>query len=113
MQPQRGCVHRRCVPDFRRAAIFVLLRHPYLFSTMVRQPALHDRAFLAEMHSYLSACAKTLSCLPIQIGGVSDHVFLLTCLAPTISIAEFVKELKRSLPAGFNNAGECSAVHAS
>ena len=47
------------------------------------------------MHSYLGGCAKTLGCLPIQIGGVSDHVHLVTTLARTIAIAEFVKEVKR------------------
>jgi REP element-mobilizing transposase RayT len=66
-----------------------------VFSTKGRQPAFHDQAFRAEMHSYLGGCAKTLGCLPIQIGGVSDHVHLLTTLARTVSIAEFVKEVKR------------------
>ncbi|MBN8422353.1 MAG: transposase [Verrucomicrobia bacterium] len=40
-------------------------------------------------------CAKTLDCLPIQIGGVADHVHLLTTLSRTLAIAEFVKEIKR------------------
>lgn len=66
-----------------------------IFSTKGREPAFQNVAFREEMHAYLGGCAKTLGCLPIQIGGVSDHVHLLTTLSRTISIAEFVKEVKR------------------
>ncbi len=37
-----------------------------------------------------------MDCLPIRIGGVDDHVHLLTTLSRTLSIAEFVKEIKRN-----------------
>ena len=66
-----------------------------IFSTKGREPAFQNVAFREEMHACLGDCAKTLGCLPIQIGGVSDHVHLLTTLSRTISIAEFVKEVKR------------------
>jgi putative transposase len=66
-----------------------------VFSTKGREPAFQNPVFREEMHFYLGGCAKTLGCLPIQIGGVSDHVHLLTTLSRTISIAEFVKEVKR------------------
>lgn len=66
-----------------------------VFSTKGREPAFHDASFRAEVHAYLGGCAKTLDCLPIQIGGVADHVHLLTTFPRTIAIAEFVKEVKR------------------
>lgn len=66
-----------------------------VFSTQGREPVFHDAAFRAEVHAYLGGCAKTLDCLPLQIGGVADHVHLLTTLSRTLSIAEFVKEVKR------------------
>lgn len=66
-----------------------------VFSTKGREPAFHDPAFRSEVHAYLGGCAKALDCLPIQIGGVEDHVHVLTTLARTISTAEFVKEVKR------------------
>ncbi|MBX7209771.1 MAG: transposase [Verrucomicrobiaceae bacterium] len=66
-----------------------------VFSTKGREPVFHDAAFRAETHAYLGGCAKSLGCLPIIVGGVADHVHLLTTLSRTIAIAEFVKEVKR------------------
>ena len=67
-----------------------------VFSTKNRAPLLRDSTFRDEMHSYLGGCTKALDCQPIQIGGVEDHVHLLTSLSRTVSIAEFVKEVKRN-----------------
>jgi len=66
-----------------------------VFSTKGRDPAFQNPSFRSEVHAYLGGCAKTLDCLPIQIGGVSDHVHMLTTLSRTLAIAEFVKEVKR------------------
>jgi REP element-mobilizing transposase RayT len=66
-----------------------------VFSTKGRESAFHDPAFRSEVQAYLGGCAKTLDCLPIQIGGVADYVHLLTTLSRTLAIAEFVKEIKR------------------
>ncbi len=66
-----------------------------VFSTKNREAAFHEPGFRAEVHAYLGGCAKSLGCLPVQIGGVSDHVHLLTTLSRTLAIAEFVKEVKR------------------
>lgn len=55
-----------------------------VFSTKSRQSAFEDSAFRSEVHAYLGGCAKALDCLPIQIGGVADHVHLLTTLSRTI-----------------------------
>ncbi|MFZ4766314.1 MAG: IS200/IS605 family transposase [Roseimicrobium sp.] len=66
-----------------------------IFSTKHRVACFQDKPFQQEMHAFLGGCAKSLGCLPIQIGGVSDHVHLLTTLARTVTVAEFVKEVKR------------------
>jgi REP element-mobilizing transposase RayT len=66
-----------------------------VFSTKQRVSCFQDRAFREEAHAFVGGCAKALGCLPIEIGGVSDHVHLLTTLARTTSVAEFVKETKR------------------
>ncbi len=66
-----------------------------IFSTQHRVACFQEKPFRDEVHAYLGGCAKTLNCVPIQIGGVSDHVHLLTTLARTISVADFVKETKR------------------
>lgn len=66
-----------------------------VFSTKERITCFHDRSFRAQVHAYLGGCARTLGCHPIQVGGVSDHVHLLSTLTKTMSVADFVKEVKR------------------
>jgi REP element-mobilizing transposase RayT len=67
-----------------------------IFSTKDRFGFLEDLQIRTDTHSYLAGCAKALGCLPVRIGGVADHVHLLTSLSRTMSIADFVKETKRS-----------------
>ena len=66
-----------------------------VFSTKHRQPVLRDAAMRTELHAYLGGISKTLDCPPIIVGGVADHIHLLGRLARTISLADWVKELKR------------------
>lgn len=66
-----------------------------VFSTKEREPVFQNAEFRAELHAFVGGCAKTLECYPLQIGGVEDHVHLLTTLSRTTAIAEFVKEVKR------------------
>ncbi|MDQ8189255.1 IS200/IS605 family transposase [Roseibacillus persicicus] len=67
-----------------------------VFSTKNRLPFLQDVSLRDELHSYLGGCAKRLDCQPVRVGGVEDHVHLLTVLSRTIAISEFVKEVKRN-----------------
>ncbi|MBB5037039.1 transposase [Prosthecobacter dejongeii] len=76
-----------------------------VFSTQGREPVFQNTAFRDELHAYLGGCAKTLDCLPLQIGGVEDHVHLLTTLSRTITIADFVKEVKRVSTAWIQTRG--------
>ena len=66
-----------------------------VFSTKHRQPFLREEQLRDEMHRYLGGVAKTLGCQPLTVGGVEDHVHLLTTLSRTSTIADFVKETKR------------------
>ncbi len=66
-----------------------------VFSTKDRFPFLANHDLRGEMHAYVGGIAKKLDCEPIRIGGIADHVHLLTTLSRTISIADFVKEVKR------------------
>jgi putative transposase len=66
-----------------------------VFSTKDRRPYLHDRALRNEMHAYLGGILSNLDCQPIIVGGVEDHVHVLSALARTSSPADMVKEIKR------------------
>lgn len=66
-----------------------------VFSTKDRRPFLRDIALRESLHGYLGAISKKLDCAPLRIGGVEDHVHLLFRLSRTITMAEWVKEIKR------------------
>jgi REP element-mobilizing transposase RayT len=48
-----------------------------------------------ELHRYVGGIQANLDCQPILVGGVEDHVHLLSALSRTRSPAEMVKEVKR------------------
>ena len=77
-----------------------------IFSTKSRKPYLKDTDLRGQLHSYLGGTANNLGCQPIRIGGVSNHVHLLTLLSRTLSIAEFVKEIKRVSTAWIQQGGK-------
>jgi putative transposase len=56
---------------------------------------LRDESLRGNLHSFLGGTSKTLECPPIIVGGVEDHIHLLTRFGRTITQAEWVKELKR------------------
>lgn len=72
------------------AAIYVHL----VFSTKSRQPVL-SKDIWAQLHAELGAISKNLGCPPIITGGVEDHIHLLGSMGRSISVADWVKELKR------------------
>jgi REP element-mobilizing transposase RayT len=66
-----------------------------VFSTKERYPFFRDRNLRNEVHSFLGGVSKSLHCPPIIVGGVEDHVHMLSRFGRTISQADWVKELKR------------------
>ena len=50
----------------------------------------------SETHAYLGGISKNLGCDPLIVGGVADHVHILARLGRTITVADWVKEVKRA-----------------
>ena len=67
-----------------------------VFSTRERRPFLRDKSLRDELHRYLGGILANLDCQPVIIGGVEDHVHLLFAHPRTATVADVVKELKRS-----------------
>ncbi len=63
-----------------------------IFSTKERRPFLHDKDLREELHRYLGGILIHLDCAPIRIGGMEDHVHLLSGLSRTREPAAMVKE---------------------
>ena len=67
-----------------------------VFSTKERHPFLLDSTLRAGMHQHLAAVCTQLRCPVIKVGGVEDDVHILARQARTITLAEWVKEIKRT-----------------
>ena len=65
-----------------------------IFSTKDRKPFFQGD-FAQESHKLLAGITNRLECPAIEVGGVADHVHILARQSRTISLAEWVKELKR------------------
>jgi putative transposase len=66
-----------------------------VFSTKDRRPFLRNDALRDELHGYIGGILTNLDCQPILVGGVEDHVHILSTLSRTCQAAEMVKEVKR------------------
>jgi REP element-mobilizing transposase RayT len=67
-----------------------------VFSTKERRSFLRDKSLRDELHRYLGGILGNLDCQSLIIGGVEDHVHLLFTHSRTATVADVVRELKRS-----------------
>jgi REP element-mobilizing transposase RayT len=66
-----------------------------VFSTKDRRRFLREESLRDELHRYLGGILVKLGCQPVIVGGVEDHVHMLSTLSRTCQVAEMVKEAKR------------------
>jgi putative transposase len=65
-----------------------------IFSTKNRQPWL-DSAIRPRMHAYLATICRDLGGEALRVGGVADHVHIVTTLPRTLSQAELIEQIKK------------------
>jgi putative transposase len=66
-----------------------------IFSTKNREPWL-DSGVRLRMHAYLATVCRDLGVDFVQVGGVSDHVHIVTTLPRTLSQAQLVEQIKKT-----------------
>jgi putative transposase len=66
-----------------------------IFSTKDREPWL-DKGVRSRMHAYLATICRDVGSELVHVGGVADHVHIVTTLSRTLSQAEFVEEIKKT-----------------
>ena len=66
-----------------------------VFSTKERRPFLRDPGLRGNAFEFIAGASKKLDCPVLRVGGIEDHVHILARLGRTISIADWVKEVKR------------------
>ena len=66
-----------------------------IFSTKNREPWL-DRQVRQRMHAYLATICRDVGADLVQVGGVADHVHIVTTLPRTISQAQLIEQIKKT-----------------
>jgi putative transposase len=66
-----------------------------IFSTKDRRPFLRSKD-RNEIYAYMAGILKNLACHPIKIGGVEDHVHILSSLSKNIAFSELIGRVKGS-----------------
>jgi REP element-mobilizing transposase RayT len=64
-----------------------------IFSTKNREPLI-PQALDDALYAYIGGVIKEKGGFPILINGVADHVHLLTTLPKTVSISDYVRDIK-------------------
>ena len=67
----------------------------FVFSTKDRVPSFASASLRANLHAYIASVSGQLDCPAIEVGGVADHVHVLTRMSREVSQAEWIKEVKR------------------
>ena len=69
------------------------LHYHIVFSTKNREPWF-SAEFLPKLHAYLGGIIRNMDGHPHAVGGVADHVHVLTGLKPSHRLSDVMRELK-------------------
>ncbi|HEY9114350.1 MAG TPA: IS200/IS605 family transposase [Bacteroidales bacterium] len=72
---------------------YTQIMYQIVFSTKYREHTLR-KADREKLYQYITGLLKNKNCHLYRIGGVSDHLHILTHLHPSISLASLVKDIK-------------------
>ncbi len=77
------------------------LYYHLVWATEERQPLITPERE-PKLYSYIIGKADSLGCIIHAIGGIEDHIHVVTSIPPSLSIADFVKHIKGSSAHQFN-----------
>jgi hypothetical protein len=66
-----------------------------IFSTKDREPWLGSDVG-PRIHAYLATVCRDLGAELVRVGGVADHVHIVTTLPRTVSQAQFIEQIKKT-----------------
>ena len=72
---------------------YTQILYQIVFSTFNHEKTL-DTIKREELYKYISGILKNKKCHLYRIGGVSDHLHIITHLHPSISLASLIKDVK-------------------
>lgn len=65
-----------------------------VYSTKNRKPLLAEN-IRPRLFAYTATVLNSLNCVPVEIGGVADHLHVLCSLSKNLSVAKLVEEVKK------------------
>lgn len=71
------------------------LYYHFVWATKEREPLISEAREFA-LHHYIIGKADALKCIVHAINGTTDHIHLVASIPPTLSVSEFVKNIKGS-----------------
>jgi REP element-mobilizing transposase RayT len=74
---------------------YTRILYQIVFSTRHREKTLTENKREA-LYKHISGIIKNKNCHLYRIGGIEDHIHILTDLHPTLSLSNFVKDIKMS-----------------
>lgn len=72
---------------------YTQILYQIIFSTKHREPVLVTE-HRTDLYKYIWGILKNKNCHLYQIGGVDDHLHILTHLHPSVALADVVKDIK-------------------
>ena len=66
-----------------------------IFSTKNRKAFLQDATLRSDCHQYLGGICRNLDSTALAVGGVADHVHILCRMSRSLSVADFVLNVKK------------------
>lgn len=75
------------------ASTFTCLTYHIIFSTKYRKPTLTD-AVRGETYKYIAGVIANKDSQLIEIGGIDDHVHIVTSCSPRLALADFIRDIK-------------------
>jgi REP element-mobilizing transposase RayT len=72
---------------------YTSLTYHIVFSTKYHKPRLTD-AIRAETYSYIGGIIANKRGQAIEIGGVADHIHIVTSCSPAVALADFIRDIK-------------------
>lgn len=88
----------RCSRHYVSMSAYTDITYHIVFGTKNRVRAL-DQSRREELYRFIWGVLKKRDCHLYRIGGVADHVHILTSLHPSVALADLVKEIKTSTSA--------------
>jgi REP element-mobilizing transposase RayT len=67
-----------------------------VFSTKERRPFLRSEEIRNDIYAYIAGILKNLQCRSIIIGGVEDHIHILSSLSKNVALSELIGRIKGS-----------------